>query len=169
MKSLQTELKWALIFAAMTLMWMTLERVAGLHGTNIHLHPMLTNLFAIPAIVVMILALRDKRRIAFDGAMTYKQGLLSGTLIALFIAILSPGTQWITSSLISPHYFSNVIAYSVEMGYYPSAEAAAEYFNYKSYAIQSAVGALIWGILTSAIAMIFLRSRTRKGDSQMQF
>jgi hypothetical protein len=62
MKNLKIEIKWAIIFSLMSLLWMLLEKVSGLHGRYIDYHLYLTNLFAIPAIIVMVMALKDKRR-----------------------------------------------------------------------------------------------------------
>jgi hypothetical protein len=91
--------------------------------------------------------------------MTYGQGLISGIIISAIIALLAPLTQWITSYVITPEYFPNVIKRSVELGYYKTTEEAAANFNYTNYAIQSSIGALIMGIATTAIAMIFIRSK----------
>ncbi len=153
------EAKWALIFSLMTLAWMVLEKVSGLHGKYIDYQYYLTNLFAIPAIAVMVLALKDKKQSFFHGNMSYLNGLITGIVLSLFIAILSPLTQWIISYVISPEYFPNVIKRSVELGYYKSVAEAEAFFNYKNFAIQSAIGALVMGILTTAIAMIFIRTK----------
>lgn len=159
MKNLKIEIKWAIIFSAIGLLWMLLEKLVGLHSTHIDKHMYLTNLFAIPAIIVMVLALKDKKKDFYAGEMTYKQGLISGIILSVFIALLSPLTQWITSTIITPEYFPNVIAYSVETGYHKSIEEVEAYFNLKNYIVQSTIGALIMGILTTAIAMIFIRSK----------
>ncbi|HOU73556.1 MAG TPA: DUF4199 domain-containing protein [Tenuifilum sp.] len=156
------EAKWALIFSLMTLAWMVLEKVSGLHGKYIDYQYYLTNLFAIPAIAVMVLALKDKKQNFFHGNMSYLNGLITGIVLSLFIAILSPLTQWIISYVISPEYFPNVIKRSVELGYYKSVAEAEAFFNYKNFAIQSAIGALVMGILTTAIAMIFIRTKGSK-------
>lgn len=159
MKTISIEIKWALIFSAVTLLWMTGEKVAGLHDKYIDYHVYLTNLFAIPAIIMMVLALREKKKQVYNGKMTYRQGLISGIIISAIIALLGPLTQWITSYVITPEYFPNVIKRSVELGYYKTTEEAAANFNYTNYAIQSTIGALMMGILTTAIAMIFIRSK----------
>ncbi|HMR82064.1 MAG TPA: DUF4199 domain-containing protein, partial [Niabella sp.] len=153
MKKYSIEIKWALVFIIMTLLWMLLEKLAGLHSTHIDKHMYLTNLFAIPAVIVMVLALKDKKRNFYKGRMSYKQGLVSGIIISVIIAILSPLSQWITSYIISPEYFPNVIEYSLKTGYHKTREAAEAYFNYKNYAVQGTIGALVMGIVTTAIAM----------------
>jgi len=75
---------------------------------------------------------------------------------------LSPVTQWITTYVITPEYFPNVIKRSVEIGYFKSIAEAEAQFNYQNYAIQGAIGALVMGLLTTAIAMIWLRTPAQK-------
>lgn len=162
MKNVKIEIKWAIIFSVVGLLWMLLEKLVGLHSTHIDKHMYLTNLFAIPAIVVMVLALKDKKKNFFGGQMNYKQGLISGTVLSIIIALFSPLTQWITSTIITPEYFPNVIAYSVETGYHKSLEEAEAYFNLKNYMFQSTIGALIMGVVTTAIAMIFIRTKDKE-------
>lgn len=159
MKNLKIEIKWTLIFSLMVLAWMFLEKLSGLHDTYLDYHLYLTNLFAIPAIWVMVLALKDKKKTTYQGKMTYLEGFVSGVLLSIFIALLSPLTQWITSYVITPDYFANVIKRSVELGIYDNTEAAEAQFNYANYAIQGAIGALLMGIITTAIAMIFIRTK----------
>lgn len=156
------EIKWALIFVAMSLLWMVLEKLAGLHSTHIDKHMYLTNLFAIPAIVVYVLALMDKKKKDYNGRMSYKQGFISGLIITLIVALFSPLTQWIVSTIITPEYFPNVIAYSVETGYHSSLEEAEAYFNLKNYMVQSVIGAIVMGVVTSAIVAIFVRTKSKK-------
>jgi hypothetical protein len=159
MGNVKIEIKWAIIFSVMTLLWMLLEKLAGLHSTYIDYHLYLTNLFAIPAIWIMVLALKDKKKSFYAGQMSYKQGLICGIILSVFIALISPLTQWITSYVITPEYFPNVIKRSVEIGYYKTIEEAEANFNYTNYAMQGAIGSLIMGIATTAIAMIFLRTK----------
>ncbi|NBB88683.1 MAG: DUF4199 family protein [Bacteroidetes bacterium] len=86
-----------------------------------------------------------------------EETLISGLLITLIVAVLSPLTQWIISTIISPNYFSNAIEYAVSSGNIETREAAEAYFNLSSYIIQSAIGALIMGVVTTAIVAIFMR------------
>lgn len=161
MKNIKLEIKWAIIFTLIGLAWMLLEKLFGLHGKYIDYHLYLTNLFAIPAVWVMVLALKDKKKNFYNGNMGYKQGLVSGILISVFIAAMSPLSQWITSYVITPEYFPNVIKRSVEIGYHKTIAEAEAQFNYPNYAKQGAIGALVMGILTTAIVMIFIRTKTK--------
>lgn len=159
MKKLKIEIKWAILFSIMTLLWMVLEKLSGLHSNYIDYHLYLTNLFAIPAIWFMVMALQEKKKVYYGGQMSYKQGLISGIILSVIIALLSPLTQWIISYVISPEYFPNVIKRSVEIGYFKTTAEAEANFNYSNYAKQGAIGALMMGIVTTAIAMIFIRSK----------
>ena len=164
MKAVQIEFKWAIYFSMMVLVWMWLEKLSGLHGRYIDYHLYLTNLFAIPAIWLMVLALKDKKQTFYGGQMTYIQGLISGIILSSFIAMLSPLTQWVTTYVITPEFFPNVIKRSVELGYFPNTEAAENNFNYNNYAVKGLFGSFVMGVITTTVAMIFIR--TKKVDQK---
>lgn len=159
MDKIKIEIKWALIFSLMTLAWIFIEKIAGLHSENIDLHPYLTNIFAVPAIIVMVLALKDKKKNFYNGNMTYMQGLISGVILSAFISILSPLTQWIITNVISPDFFKNMIDFTLDLGYYKTQEDAEAYFNYENYAKQSAIGAFVMGVITTSVTMILLQTK----------
>ncbi|MBX3044253.1 MAG: DUF4199 domain-containing protein [Candidatus Kapabacteria bacterium] len=161
MKNFKIEAKWAFIFIGSQLLWMLLEKLVGLHDKHIDKHQYLTMLYSIVAIAIYVFALLDKRKNYHSGAMTYKQGFVAGLIITVIVTIFSPLTQWIISSVITPDYFKNVIQYSVETGYHKSIADAEAQFNLKSYMIQSTIGALIMGIVTTAIVAIFTRRKNR--------
>ena len=156
MKKYSIELKWALVFVGMSLAWMGLERLFGLHDTYIDRHATFTNFVAIPAIAIFVLALLDKRENYYGGIMTYMQGFVSGMIITLIVTILSPITQLITSLVITPHYFDNAIQYAVSEGKSTQANAEA-YFNLNSYIFQGLIGAPIMGFITTVIVAFFTK------------
>lgn len=156
MENIKIEIKWAIIFALMTLLWMLLERSVGLHDTHIDKHSVYTNFIAIPAISVYVFALLDKRKNFYHGKMAYLQGFICGLIITLFVTVLSPLTQYITSTIITPDYFENAIAYGVSTGKI-TPEAAEDYFNLKNYIIQGLIGAPFMGLITTALVAIFTR------------
>ena len=145
MKNITIEIKWSILFSIMVLLWMCLEKLCGLHGKYIDYHLYLTNLFAIPAIWIMVLALKDKKKNYYNGQISYKQGVISGLILSILISLISPATQWITSYIISPEYFPNVIKRSVELGYFKTVVEAEANFNYTNYAIQGVIGSFIMG------------------------
>lgn len=158
MKSIRIEIIWAVIFVIMTLIWMLFEKLAGFHSTHIDKHYIVTNFIMVPAITVYVLALLDKRAKYYDGRMTWKQGFISGLFITLFVTLLSPLTQYITSVIITPEYFPNIIRYSVDTGRLTQ-EAAEARFNLRTYIVEGLVGAPVMGLATSAIVAIFTRKK----------
>jgi hypothetical protein len=166
MKKIGIEIKWALIFVIIELLWMLLERVAGLHGENIDKHAMFTNFFAIPAIAVYVVALLDKRKNHYGGFMTYGQGFISGVIITVIVTILSPLTQYLVSTVVSPDYFANATEYAVSSGKLTQ-EAAEIYYSLKSYIIQGLIGAPIMGLITTAIVALFTRKNNKPVAAEM--
>ncbi len=162
MAKINIEIKWAFIFILSSLLWMVLEKVSGLHSTHIDKHQYLTMLFMIPAIWIYFLALIDKKKRYYHGVMSYKQGFISGMSISLIVMLFSPLTQWIISVIISPEYFPNVIEHSLRTGYYKTREEAEAFFNLKNYMIQSTIGAISIGLLTSAIVAFFVKTKKSK-------
>ena len=80
MQNIKIEMKWAFIFTVVSLLWMVLEKLSGLHDKYLDYQMYLTNIFAIPAIIVMVMALKDKKQSFYFGKMSYKQGLISGII-----------------------------------------------------------------------------------------
>ena len=158
MKNIKIEIKWAVIFAIMSLLWMVLEKAVGLHDAHIDKHVIYTNFIAIPAIAVYVFGLLDKRKNFYHGKMTYLQSFISGMIITAFVTVLSPLTQYITSTFITPDYFQNAIAFGVSSGK-TTQEAAEAYFNLENYIIQGLIGAPIMGLLTTAIVSIFTQKK----------
>ena len=158
MKKYAIELKWGVIFAIIMLLWMILEKFLGWHDEKIDKHPFLTNLFAIPAILIYIFALLDKRKNYYGGKMTWLQGFLCGVIIAVVVAILSPLVQYVSLNYISPDYFANAIDYAVEAQKMERLEAE-QYFTMSNYIVQGEIGSLALGAITGAIVAIFVRKK----------
>ncbi len=155
----KTELKWGVIFAVMGLVWLTLEYLVGLHTRFIAWHPILTNLVAIPSVIVMVLAILEKRRV-LGGAISFKQAFLCGFGVSLVVAVLSPLTQFIFHRLINPGFFENAIRAGVEQGKTTLAEAQA-FFNLPSYMLQSVFAAIIIGSITSLVIAAMIKKEAR--------
>lgn len=158
MQKYLTEIRWGLIFTAVMLLWMWGEQLVGLHGRHIAQHATYTSLFAIPAILVYVLALLQKKSRDYNGTMSWKQGMQAGLLITLVVVLLSPVAQWLTHNVITPDYFANMQAYATAKGMM-SAEAGAAYFSLNNYILHSVIGAAIMGVVTSVIVAFFLRSK----------
>ena len=111
MRNLKIEFKWAIIFTITTLAWMFLEQTLGWHDEKIADHYWLTMLYIPIAIFMYILALREKRRRFYNKPLTWRQGFLSGIVVSVFAAALSPLAQYLTHHYITPEYFPNIIEY----------------------------------------------------------
>ncbi|MEP6677371.1 MAG: DUF4199 domain-containing protein [Ferruginibacter sp.] len=160
MKQYKIEIKWALIFAAMHLLWMAMEKLIGLHDKYLEKQQFVTMLVLIPSIIIYVFAIKDKKKNFYSGTLSYKQGFLSGLILTLFVVLLSPINQLITSYIIAPNYFANVIGLTVKTGMF-SQEQAETQFNIKNYIIMSIIGGIVTGIIFSAIISIFTKSKTK--------
>ncbi len=158
MKKRLIEIKWGLIFVIMMLIWMYFEKMMGWHDKKIADHATYTNFVAIPAILVYVFALLEKRKKHYHNVMSWKQGFVSGMIITAVVVILTPFSQLVTHELITPEYFENVKAFAVSRGQMTQ-EEANNYFNLSSYLWQSTVGALIMGAITAAIVAVFVRKK----------
>ena len=158
MNKITIEIKWGVIFTVISLLWMFFEKAMGWHDLYIDKHAIYTNFFGIIAVLVYFLALRDKKRSFYNGEMTWRQGFVAGLIVTIVVTVLAPLSQFITSTYITPDYFNNVIAYSVENNVMNQEQAEA-YFNLKSYIIQATFGALVLGVVSSAAIAWFLKTK----------
>jgi len=152
----QTELKWGLIFVVMTLLWMLGERLTGLHGEHIARHATWTNLIAVPAVLIYYLVMKEKRDRVLGGRMSWWEGFRVGLLMTAVVVVLTPVAQWLTHTVISPDYFANAIDYGVA-NELTTREDAEAFFTMKTYVGMAVIGALLMGVLTSAIVALFAR------------
>lgn len=155
---MRVEIKWGLIFSVVAFLWVTLEWAVGLHGKYISWHPILTNLFVIPAVWMMVLAIREKRS-SLGGKITFSQAFLCGIGVSVIVALLAPLTQWIFHSFVSPHFFENAINYAVQNSK-ATREQAEAYFNLKSYMLQGSLGGMVIGTITSLVLAVIMRSKS---------
>lgn len=150
MKNRRLEIRWGIYFIAMQLSWMLLEKLFGFHDAKIEQHATVSMLVLIPSFLIYFLALRQKRLKDFGGKMSFGQGLVAGLIITATVTVLTPFSQLITSLVITPDYFGNMIAYAVDKGMMTQLEAEAE-FNLTNYLLISTVFAPVAGIVTSAM------------------
>lgn len=163
MKNYKTEIKWVFIFTAMYLLWMVMEKTAGLHDKYLAQQQFITMLILIPSFIIYVFAIKDKKQNYYSGKITYKQSFMSGLFLTIFVVILSPVSQLITSYFISPNYFANIIEHTVKSGRFTQEQAEAQ-FNIKNYIITSIIGGLVTGVIFSAVISIFLKSKTNNNE-----
>lgn len=150
------EIKWSLFFFIMSLSWVWAEKLSGLHDILIQEHATLTNLIALPAVLLYILAMWDKRK-NLDNLMSFKQACMFGLSITLIVVALSPFMTYISFTLITPHFFEHAIQFSVKQNYMNSTDATL-YFSLDSYIIQSVFGGFIMGLIITVISAFIMKS-----------
>jgi hypothetical protein len=165
MKKFSIELKWGFLFFLSGLAWMVLEKSLGWHDRLIEQHATYTLLYAPLAIFIYVIALWEKKKKTYRGRMTFLQGFLSGLVITLVVVLLTPLSQYISHSLISPDYFANIIQLTVSAGEMTLQEAEA-YFNLMNYTTMSVFFAAGMGLLTTVVVMIFMKSIPQKDPSE---
>lgn len=150
-----TTLRFSIMFALVSLSWLIMEYLVGLQTVHIDQFLVYDNLFFIPAVAIMVWALRY-RRAEMGSAWNYWEGLKLGGIMGVLVGLLSIPSLYFFFTYVNPGFFEDFIAFSVGSGEATPDEAAA-YFNFKSYATQSALFAPVAGLVTNAIAGIFYR------------
>lgn len=160
MKNCKIEIKWAVIFTIMTFAWSVIGKLLGFHDNGIANNLLFNTLIIIPSIVIYILAIREKRTSFYQGSMTYKQGLVSGLILTLFITISGPLNP-IFGNIISPDLFKNSIQFVVSNNIMTEAEAIKQ-FNLPAFIIQGIIGALLFGAVYSLVLAAFIQKKVAR-------
>jgi Mn2+/Fe2+ NRAMP family transporter len=167
-KHFKIELKWAIIFTIMSLVWVLLEKTLGWHTEKGIADQWWLTLFFFPfAIIMYWLAMRETRRRIYKKVISWTECFLSGLLMAFFVALLTPLAQYITHDFITPEYFETVKNYSVTNDFL-KIEEANEYFNINNYRWKAAIGAFLGGTVVAAIGAIFLRTSHKQASKVTQ-
>ena len=148
------EIKFALMFSGLNILWMLGEKLAGLHDVHIADHAYYTNYFAIPSILLYAVAMYQKQTL-LGGEMNFKQGFMSGLGITMIVTALTPAIQFIIHTIITPEYFINVRAFAIKQGMKP--EVADTHFSLNSYILLSVFTGFVYGIITTIFTTIMIR------------
>lgn len=164
MKDFRIELRWGILFSFVLMGWMFLEKQMGWHTT--HIDGQLGKHFLVLIIMFIIVfyaGIREKRDSFYKGSITWKRAFISGAMIAVLITVLSPFVQFFIYHYISPDYFKNMIDYQMNKEKFPMKKESAEmFFTMKGYIIQAVFTDLSFGLMTSAILALFLRTDKKK-------
>lgn len=154
------EIKWAGIFILMTITWMFIEKLTGLHDQYISRHAAYTNLIAIPAVLIYVCCLLEKRKKVLNNEMSWSQGFSSGMLMTAIVAACAPLTQYIVLNFITPHYFENMIKLVIDK-HIMSPEQAAAYFTLPMYIVNSIFGTIIMGMVIVPLVALFTQKKKK--------
>lgn len=167
MNKFKIEIKWALIFTVVFLLWMYFEKLMGWHDELVGKQALYTNLFGILAIIIYILALREKRDDFYKGIMSWKQGFMAGAILTVIIAALTPLSQYIVHSFISPEFFKNIITFRLKNSALDQS-FVADYYNLSTFMYQATFYALSFGIVTAGIVAWFLKKEPKDSDKSLE-
>ncbi len=165
MKDIRIELRWAILFSFVLMIWMLIEHSLGWHQAPKIAHQLGYHFIAqlVLYAAVYYVAIKQKRDKDYEGKITWKRALLSGAFISVIVALLSPLTQYFIYHYISPEYFSNMIAYQVNKAEFPMTEKAAQdFFSMKSFIIQGVFTSLSTGLIASALIGLAVRTKSAK-------
>lgn len=154
-KQYRVEIKWALIIIGVTWLWSLAERLCGLHDEHIARVRFYGNFFIIPLVFLYLAALADKRRADYNGRISFKQGLRSGVVLTILLTVLSPLTQYVIATIISPHFFNHAAAYIVSEGILGEDDARA-FFSLGNYIRNSIMSTPVIGLLVALFAAIIV-------------
>lgn len=153
MKKFAIEIKWGIRYTFCYLAWAIFEKVLGVFGENMSYYMLSSLLFYLFASVIYTVALKEKKANYFNNNMDWKQGTATGLYMTIVIAILMPLTQASIHEVIAPEFFENMIAVSKDK------VAAANYFNLKSYIMQTVFFTLSIGMVIAAIVSYFIQTK----------
>lgn len=163
MDNLRIEIRYAVLISLLTLLWLSVEFMVGLHDVYITYHAF-TNWLALLIPVVCIRMALSEKADQLDGRLSYKQAFASGFLVAFFAAVLAVPVQIVFHKLINPDYFDTMIKVAVnhaenaKHNAMRAREEAALYYNLTSYIIQSGLLMLVFGTIVAAISAWFARN-----------
>ncbi|MCH8524821.1 MAG: DUF4199 domain-containing protein [Balneolales bacterium] len=151
------ELKFGLLYAAATLIWISIEYLLGFHSTYIVLHPYASFLFLFVAIAVIYQGMKSRKEF-HNGEITYGQLFLSGVYITIVAVLVSPLTNYVFHSFINQDFFEAMIRMSIDQ-MRMTEDMAREHFNLKRYTQLNIVFGLISGVVISLFTAAILRKR----------
>jgi|688.fasta_scaffold174475_2 hypothetical protein len=161
MREYKIEIKWAIIFSSASFLWIAIAKYLGMFDSKIEQFPTFSMLFLIPAILIFVSAIRDKKMNFYRGGIMFKDAFVSGLIITLIVTLLTPIIQFAIHSFVAPEYLPNMINYSVAKNEM-NPEDAENFFSISSYIIQSSITSLGMGAFTSIVVAFFFKSKTKK-------
>lgn len=167
MNKFRIEFRWALIFTMAYLLWMYFEKAMGWHDELIGKQALYTNFFGIIAIILYVCALINKRESIYNGVMDWKKGFLAGAVLSVMIAAITPLSQYIVFTYISPGFFDHIIAFRDEHSTLDR-QFIEDYYTMSSFIFQSIFYTLSYGIVTAGIVAWFVKKEGGNSDKPME-
>ncbi|MGX1024529.1 DUF4199 domain-containing protein [Flavobacterium sp. CS20] len=161
MEKFKIEFKWASIFTGINLIWIYIEKYLGLHDKYIDYQSIVSLVMLLPLSLCIYMSLKQKREDYYKGEMTWQKAFISGSLLSLLVAGLSPGPVYVMSQYVSPDFFEVARTTNVARGM--SEKFAEQLFNLNTYISQAIMFYLAFGVMISAvIGLVVKRQSTQK-------
>ncbi len=157
-------LKYGILIVVFIFLWVSLEYLAGVHTDYIQYHPVATLLSLVIPLVFLYYAMRESQK-KYEGHFNYIESFKVGVMVTFIVAILSPLGQWLFHTLVFPGFFDSMRAYSEAQMLSEGVDAevarrdAAGDFNLASYLMRTFLGALVAGVVMSALLALFVRDK----------
>lgn len=168
--SLETRsaVKWGTLLGVANLVWLYLSYYLGLHTSGLTIFQIVPLVWFLLTLGGYLLAFREIKRV--KPTLRYGEGLRAGLVMAGITALIGVVMQVGYYTLIHPAWPEYMVgetrAYFTAQGLPASeveqmVEQARTTFSLTSYATQSALSALVGGVVLSAIIMFFVRRQGR--------
>ena len=165
MKKFTIEFTWAVIHTLTSLLWTVFEKSLGFHDKHIGSQMIFVWLFGIPAFIVYFFALKDKRNNFFNGVANWQRLFLSGVVLSVFVALMSPIAQYISLNVISPDWIKNSIDHYIQVKKMP-AENAKLLFSHNGLLLQAISNGISTGVIISAVVALLLKTKPAEPKPQ---
>jgi len=159
MEKFKIEFKWASIFTAINLIWIYIEKYLGLHDEYIDYHSIVGLVMLLPLIFVIYRSLKQKKHEYYKGEMTWQKAFISGVLLSLLIAGLSPGPIYVMSEFVSPDFFDIILSKGISKGI--PEDFARQLYNLDAYIKSAIFFYLAFGVMISAVVGLVIKKRSK--------
>lgn len=157
MKKFEIELKWATAFTALSILWVYFEKYLGYHEEFVNSQAIFSFWLLIPQALIYIVAIREKREKYYNGKITWQKAFISGVVLSVVIAGLSPAAIYIMLEVASPDYLSNIVEFKAKQGM--PREGLEQIYNMNYMMTQAIFNNLATGVFYSAIIALFLKNK----------
>lgn len=161
------EMKWGLIFSAVSLVWALIGKAFAFDSDRIEYNQVFNTLILIPAVVVYWLAAIDKRNNFYGGHISFKKSFISGMMVTLFISLFGILTTLIATKLISPQLFDNLIAYTTANNLMTRLEAINQ-FSLTTYIVTGILAGPVTGLVFSVLVSLIIPKKRKKAAGPVQ-
>lgn len=147
------EIKWATIFSIAYLIWMLIEKQLGYHSDKALQEPLFNLLFIPITVLLFYLAIKDKKKVIFNGEMEWKEGFASGIVLTLLLTVTTTVVVMLTFNIISPDFFKTAIEQS------DNKDLAQLNYNLPIFIKNNIFDKLSFGVVIAAIMSYMLKTK----------